>query len=164
MLRRRATTALLAVCAVAPSLAFGGGCGNDAASNPSTGDPLEASTFNAPPPPCYQGTELCPEEFIYPYGGETSVELMGNFQANGWVNGAYFSQDHSIWQVYVNVPSGQPTSYKLLINGTTWVNDPANANVDAQGNSLKAALTCPLTYVCDEPDAGPADAAEADGG
>jgi hypothetical protein len=158
----RCVTVAVALCAVAASLATADGCGSDSFSNPDGGSPLDAASFTPPAPACSPGNELCAVEFIYPYGGESSVEIFGNFQPNGWSNGVYFSQDHSIWQVFVDVPQGQPVSYKFLINGTTWVTDPANAMTDGQGNSLKAPVTCPYSYICTEPeDAGPPDAGDA---
>ncbi len=164
MLRRCASAArvaLFTLAALARAATMWSGCGSDTPSNPSSGDPVDAALFVALPPPCAQALQLCTEEFIYPYNGESSVEFMGNFRPNGWVDGVYFSPDYTVWQVFVEVPSGQAVSYKYLVNGTTWVNDPGNANVDGQGNSLKAAITCPYDYTCAE-DAGPAEASEED--
>ena len=88
MLRRCASAArfaLFPLAALAGAATMWSGCGSDTPSNPSSGDPVDAALFVALPPPCAQALQLCTEEFIYPYNGESSVEFMGNFRPNGWV-------------------------------------------------------------------------------
>src|ERR1700722_6933446 len=104
--------ALAATLITVPLMSAAAACGNDVTNNTGYGVPPEASTFdpgqggNAPyggdagdatvisppveagPPPCPDTYKLCAETFTYPYNGETSVELRGNYAAGAWTMGA----------------------------------------------------------------------------
>jgi glycosidase len=157
-------------------------CGNDSTNNNGYGVPPEASTFdpgqggNAPyggdagdatvlppveagPPPCPDSLKLCPEPFTYPYNGETSVELRGNYAAGAWTMGTPMTHVGSQWTVSVDVPWDQPVEYKFFVNGTMWETDPTQpmATDDAGDvNNLAAPITCPSDYTCSTPPVPPA--------
>jgi len=103
-------------------------------------------------PGCPVSMQLCPEVFTYPYGGETSVSVMGNYSPTGWTVGTPMVHSGSgpfgsEWYASIPVPYNQPVQYKFKVNGSsTWVTDPNNpAMVDAgmgNTNSLDTPLTC----------------------
>jgi glycosidase len=157
------------------------GCGSDTINQKNYGSPPDADLFNTGdggggsgygsgsgagptggeeggPVPCPMSLEQCPEEFAYPYGGETSVSLMGAFTAGGWTTGAPMTLAGGEWQVTVPVPYAQPVEYKFLINGSNWVTDPNNPDTvtDSTGNinSVKGAITC-KNPSCEEPPVPP---------
>ncbi|HEY2516169.1 MAG TPA: alpha-amylase family glycosyl hydrolase [Polyangiaceae bacterium] len=162
------------------------GCGSDQVNNPKYGSPPDAGTFDpgqgnggsgygsggsgnagspptgpvdAGPPTCADADKRCQETFTYPYGGETSVELRGNYDPSAWVTGTPMSHVGNVWTATVPVPWNQPVEYKFFVNGTTWTTDPtAPASSDDAGdvNNLKAPLTCPGSYTCSAPGPTPA--------
>jgi glycosidase len=162
--------ALAAGCAVTI-----GACGDDRPRTRSTGEPPDASLFNPGSGPAPQGgyygpdTEpVCPEdmrrcavEFIYPFGGEKTVELRGDYRGQeSWLTGDAMKLQGSSWRVTVPVEPGKPVQYKFCIDGCTtsagWKLDPdplAQKFTDPQGdtNSLRAPTTCDNTWICDEP-------------
>lgn len=148
------------------------GCGS---TGTNYGQPPDASTFNpgsnpggdgygsgsgsmspadAGPPTCSDDLKRCASTFTYPFGGEQSVELRGDYRSDAWTTGDAMTHVGSAWTVTVQVPYNQPVQYKFLINGTTWVNDPANPNTVSDGNGNTNSLATPITctsYTCDEP-------------
>jgi glycosidase len=161
----------------------GAACGNDNVDQDSYGTPPEASTFdpgqggNAPyggdagdatvvgtvpeaaPPTCPDSQRLCAETFTYPYGGETSVELRGNYAAGAWTQGAPMTHVGSVWTVSVPVPWAQPVEYKFYVNGSMWETNPTQPTaMDDAGdvNNLAAAITCPADFTCSTPPVPPA--------
>ncbi len=105
-------------------------------------------------PACPVTQQVCPEVFTYPYNGETSVSVMGNYSATGWTVGTPMVHSRtgpygSEWYAQIPVPYNQPVQYKFMVNGSsTWVPDPNNpVVVDAGGgntNSLDPALMCAM--------------------
>jgi glycosidase len=103
-------------------------------------------------PGCPVAQQLCPEVFTYPFNGETSVSVMGNYSPTGWTVGT--PMVHSMsgpfgseWYASIPVPYSQPVQYKFQVNGSsTWVVDPNNPmTVDAgsgNDNSLDPPITC----------------------
>src|SRR6185312_4205819 len=99
-------------CAAASIVA----CGSDTVSNPNYGAPPEAGAFDpgqggsggpygsgggaqpgqpgssggpidAGPPVCSDDLKRCAEQFTYPFAGETSVELRGDYRDGAWTKG-----------------------------------------------------------------------------
>ena len=115
-------------------------------------------------PECPAELEKCPVRFEYPYNGETSVELRGDYRGpDSWQQGAPMTNDGNVWSVTVPVVPGQAVLYKYCIDGCAtsdeWVPDPnpAVARVDDGSggkNSKRTDTTCTET-VCDEPDVPP---------
>jgi glycosidase len=103
-------------------------------------------------PACTVADQLCPEVFTYPFNGESSVSVMGDYSPTGWTVGTPMvhsgtGQFGSEWYALVPVPYNQPVQYKFKVNGSsTWVTDPNNpVIVDAGGgntNSLDPPITC----------------------
>ncbi len=156
------------------------GCGNDQVQNQNFGQPPDAGfnpgnggnpggygsgsgmgmgTDGGTPPACPVADEQCPETFTYPFNGETSVELRGDYRANAWTMGDAMVHQGSVWTVTVPVPFDQPVQYKFLVNGTMWVLDPNNPNQTTDGtgntNSLKSPITC-ANPTCAQPPVPPA--------
>src|SRR5579862_1251395 len=110
---RRARPLLLAALLPATVVlgAVAAACGSDATNNGSFGNPPDASTFDpgkggsggygygdaaggpmqgqpeAGPPQCADADKLCAETFTYPYNGEQSVELRGDYRGGAWMKG-----------------------------------------------------------------------------
>ncbi len=109
-------------------------------------------TENPPPPICDDAFKRCPHEFTYPDGGETTVELRGDFATDGWDVGVPMTLDGDTWRVTVNVPWDQPVQYKLVLDGV-WVPDPQNPKQVDDGfgglNSLLDPTTCGDDFVCE---------------
>jgi glycosidase len=170
-------------CVVGASLSFAlGACGSDATKNRDFGQPPDASTFNpgtggndgygsggnipgvdggpfdAGPPTCSDDLKRCAEEFTYPFAGETSVELRGDYRDGAWVSGDAMIHAGSAWKVTVNVPYDKPVQYKLFVNGADWKIDPTKPTAtDATNNTNNVAVaeSC-TTFTCDEPPVPPA--------
>lgn len=101
------------------------GCGSDKTNPAQYGEPPDASTFNpgpggggsygsgssggpsgvpeAGPPMCPDSLKLCAETFTYPFNGETSVELRGDYRAGAWTMGDAMTHSGSQWTVSVPV-------------------------------------------------------------
>ena len=171
----------LAIVASALALALAG-CGSDAVKNVDYGGPPDASAFDtgrggngdgygsggnnghtpdggtmtseAGPPVCPDDLKRCGEEFDFPFTNETSVELRGDYRTDSWTKGDPLVHAGGKWSVSVPVPYGKAVQYKFLVNGTMWVDDPANPKIVPDGNgnsnSLKDAITC-TTFTCDQP-------------
>ena len=162
--------------AILPAALLLSGCGSDVVHNVDYGSPPDASLFDtgtgggtgsygdggtttgadagAGPVCPLAPDQQCPEAFNYPFNGEMSVELRGDYRADAWVSGDPLQHVGSQWTVTVPVPLGQPVQYKFLVNGTQWMTDPGNPikYTDAQGNinSLDPAITC-VNPSCAEP-------------
>ncbi|MBK7825788.1 alpha-amylase family glycosyl hydrolase [Nannocystis sp.] len=110
-------------------------------------------TTGEPPPMCDDAEKRCDHVFSYPDGGEKSVDVMGNFAADGWTVGAPMMSDGSKWTATVPVPWDTAVQYKFRVDGSdAWVVDPANPDTVDDGfggkNSLLAAMTCE-EFTCD---------------
>ncbi|MCA9659913.1 MAG: hypothetical protein KC486_16330 [Myxococcales bacterium] len=115
-----------------------------------TGDPM--------PPMCDDAFKRCPHEFTYPDGGEGSVDVMGDYAADGWTKGRAMESDGSTWRVTIDVPWDAPVQYKLRIDGSdTWIPDPNNPDTVDDGfggvNSLLDGVTCEW-WSCDSGNIG----------
>ncbi|MCC6524759.1 MAG: hypothetical protein IT373_19030 [Polyangiaceae bacterium] len=104
-------------------------------------------------PACTPAGTPCALVFSYPLTGAHTVELRGDFAANGWQTGVPMQVDGGRWRVELQLPDGQAVRYKFLVDGTQWVNDPANPETEPDGvggvNSVKTAscayVPCPVT-------------------
>jgi glycosidase len=130
---------------------YGGGAdGGSSGSKDVTVRPVDAYVG----PQCPVAQQVCPEVFTYPFNGETSVSVMGNYSPTGWTVGTPMVHSGtgpygSEWYALVPVPYNQPVQYKFKVNGSsTWVTDPNNPNVVDAGsgneNSLDPPLTCAM--------------------
>jgi glycosidase len=127
----------------------GGGATGYATGGPDdTGEPTttDNTTGEPPPPMCDDALKRCEHEFTYPDNGETSVDVMGSFAADGWTKGAPMTSDGTTWRAKVPVPWDTDVQYKLRIDGDMWITDPQNPNQVDDGfggfNSLLAGITC----------------------
>lgn len=100
----------------------------------------------AAPIDCANPDKRCAQLFSYPASNETSVELRGNFAPDGWTNGIPLVKQGSTWSVTVDMPWDIDVQYKFVIDGTTWITDPANPNEIDNGlggkNSLSTGAKC----------------------
>ncbi len=108
-----------------------------------------------PPPMCDDALKRCAQTFTYTSKGETSVEVRGDFAPDGWTNGMPMTLSGSTWTASVDVPWNKPVLYKLFLNGSTWIADPANPNQIDDGfgakNSVFQPVMCPGAFTCAPP-------------
>ncbi len=148
-------------------------CGSDATKPRDFGDPPDAAQFDpgsgsggngydaSGPAPfvCPDELKKCAEEFTFPAGTESSVELRGDYRGpDSWVTGDPMTKVGSLWKVSVNVPFNKPVQYKFFVNGTTWVlhpTDPTVTDGNNNTNNVRAGITC-APAICDEPPLPPA--------
>jgi glycosidase len=134
---------------------YGSGSGAGAGGSGGAGGGVE---FDAGPQ-CSDDLKRCPETFTYPYNGEVSVELRGDYRPGAWTQGDPLTHSGGQWTVTVPVPYAKPVEYKYFVNGAQWVNDPTNpqtASDDAgDTNSLKSPITC-ANFTCAAPPVPPA--------
>lgn len=125
----------------------GSGSGSGASSPTTTETDAGKDAAEEPAPPvCDDSLKRCDHELTYADHGEATVELRGTFAADGWVHGIPLKKVAGIWSVTVQVPWNVDVEYKLLLDGVTWIPDPANPTQvdDHQGgfNSLLKGDTC----------------------
>ncbi|MFZ5443084.1 MAG: alpha-amylase family glycosyl hydrolase [Myxococcota bacterium] len=109
-------------------------------------------------PTCADELKRCAVEFTYPAGSEGSVELRGDFAADGWSTGVAMTKQGSLWRATLALGWSQAVQYKFVVDGSTWVLDPVNTATASTGgitNSLFAGTTCPTTFTCAQPTVDP---------
>ena len=150
-----------------------GACGTDVVNNPDYGTPPDAGLFNpgaggggdgygsganvggdggVTMPACADPLKRCAQEFTFPFGGETSVELRGDYNPGAWTKGDAMiaGASNTEWKVTVAVPFDKPVQYKFWVNGTTYKTDPAQPIDTATTNNVVKAAAC-TAFTCDEP-------------
>ena len=105
---------------------------------------------------CVPADTPCAVTFRYPLGhGVNSVELRGDFAADGWTSGVPLLLDGTEYRTEINAPNATTIRYKFVLNGVEWVIDPNNPNTEADGvggeNSLLT-THCEYTPCASEPD------------
>ncbi len=122
--------------------------------NPGGGSPTGSSTSGSgnstsvggtggtggTPLPCLNDDSLkrCNHTFTYADAGESSVEVRGDWGGPAtWAAGAPMSKSNGVWSADVDVPWTGNIQYKLVLNGDTWIIDPANPDTitDASNNT-----------------------------
>lgn len=161
MLHYRTTAAAVAVAgALVASGSFLPACGDSTAENRDYGQPPDPSTFNpgtgsGSDPYGYgsgPGKVECPAELkrcahtiTYPFGGETSVELRGDFGGpSTWETGTPMARKGNVWSVDIQIPLSKPIQYKFVVDGV-WKVDPAQPTVtdgNQNTNNTFAGKTC----------------------
>lgn len=106
----------------------------------SSSQPLTAMPTGSGPP-CAESVMRCTRSFVYVDRGEASVEVRGDFRAGAWTAGVPMTKRGKTWMAEVGVPYGRDVQYKLFLDGSRWVVDPANP-ASVAGNSLLEAVTC----------------------
>jgi len=148
-------------------------CGSDEVNNRDYGQPPDAAVFNpglgqnggygygeGPVKPfvCPDALKRCTHTITYPFNGETSVELRGDFGGEEtWVTGKPMTKKGDVWSVDLNVPFDKPIQFKFFVNGTDWVVDPAQPTVTDSNNNTNnsfAGKTCEPA-ICEEEGALP---------
>ena len=75
--------------------------------------------------------------FEYVNDGATSVEVRGTVPGASWEKGISMAKnDLGIWTVTVENLEPAVYAYKFVVDGTTWMADPANGKTDSDGNSV----------------------------
>ncbi len=84
----------------------------------------------------------CQVQFSYVVAGASSVELHGNFAADGWASGVAMSAVGDTYSTTLELPHGRSVQYKFVVDGATWLADPsAPASVsDGVGGQNSALL------------------------
>lgn len=98
------------------------------------------------PTNCQEPYRRCEAEFRFRALDEQSVQLRGDFAADGWTIGVPMRKEGAEWVARVPAGSGSDVQYKFLINNTIWVTDPANPKT-LGGNSLRENVTC-TSFTC----------------
>jgi hypothetical protein len=114
-------------------------------------------------PSCPSAQGFCSAVFTYPYGGESAVEVRGDFDgAASWRQGAPMIRDGQSWRATVLVPLGKPVQYKLCVNGCQrgedWKLEPGAPTIkdsDGNENNLRQATSC-SPHLCKETNPPPA--------
>ncbi len=96
---------------------------------------------------CQEPYRRCDAEFRFRALDEQSVQLRGDFAADGWTVGAPMVKVGNEWVARVPVGFGSDVQYKFLINNSIWVTDPANPKLSATMNSLRENVRCD-TFSC----------------
>lgn len=120
--------------------------GLNGASSSSTGTGTSTGEGGSGPPQCDDALKRCDHLFTLPVGGETTVEVRGDFAPGAWASGVPMMKQGNEWIATVEIPYNQEVVYKFFIDGTTWLADPSNPTQVSDGmggyNSLLAAATC----------------------
>ena len=142
-----------------PSEGGGGSSGTGTGgtdSDPTVGT-ATATTGEPEPPMCDDALKRCAYEFTFPDSGESSVDVMGDYAADGWTNGRAMETDGRQWSVTIDVPWDTPVQYKLRIDGDMWIPDPQNPDTVDDGfggvNSVVQGMTCEW-WSCDSGNIG----------
>ncbi len=97
----------------------------------------------------------CEVTFSYPVtDGIGSVELRGDFAADGWESGVALSVLGDLWQTSIEIDDGRTIRYKFVLNGTDWVPDPANPRTGDDGFDGVNSLHTTKCDGCSEVSAG----------
>ena len=86
---------------------------------------------------CQEPYRTCQVEFRFRAIDEQSVQVRGDFAADGWTVGVSMHREGDEWVAQVPATWGAPIQYKFLVNNAVWVTDPANSTLSAAGNSLR---------------------------
>ena len=170
------TARILATTAFFAAATAFAACGSSDTKNKDFGSPPDASAFNpgnggngdgygsgnggsdAGAFICPDDLKRCASTFTFPFGGETSVELRGDYRDGAWQKGDPMTHSGAKWTVSVAVPFQKPVQYKFFVNNTTWTLDPVNTAVYSDGsgntNSLSVPVSC-TDFTCAEPPVPP---------
>lgn len=126
-------------------------CGSSSVDDPSLAHALDQTELTCP-----DAQKRCAEDFTFPFHGERTVELRGDYRAGAWASGDRMTLRDGAWHVSIPVPYGKAVSYKFVVDGTTWTIDPAQPTATGGGttNNVRSATTC-ASYTCDDPGSVP---------
>lgn len=148
------------------------GCGSDEAKNRDFGAPPDKDLFDpgnggnggygygGPVKPfiCPPELKRCGHTFTFPFNGEKSVELRGDFGGPGtWVTGRPMAHQGAVWTADVKVPYEMDVQYKFFLDGTTWTydrNQPSVTDSNQNTNNVLKGATCEPA-LCEEEGALP---------
>jgi glycosidase len=82
-------------------------------------------------PECDNAQPTCTATITYD-GPGTTVELHGDFAADGWTTGVAMTKSGTTWSATVPVADEQVIVYKFVVDGT-WMADPANPRTSPDG-------------------------------
>jgi glycosidase len=119
---------VMMVVAVAGCPATQDAPGDDGVPDAEVGGPDAGGT-----PVCENPVASCAVEIRYRNAGATSVELRGDFAADGWTVGVAMSRDGDEWVASLDgVADEQVIVYKLVVDGT-WMADPDSPKTSPDG-------------------------------
>lgn len=95
---------------------------------------------------CQETYRRCEVEFRFRALDEQSVQVRGDFAADGWTVGVPMKREGNEWVARVSAQWGSAIQYKFLINNQLWSTDPANLQV-INGNSVRTGVRCE-TFTC----------------
>lgn len=122
--------------------------------HPGTGGGNDPYGYGEPPPfVCPTELERCAHTITFPYGGERSVELRGDYGGpSTWEVGTPMARTGNVWSAEIRIPLSTPVQYKFVIDGDDWRIDPAQpivTDADDNTNNVFAGKTCDPT-LCEE--------------
>lgn len=128
--------------------------GPDSDTTPTTTDATDDTTGEPPPPMCDDSLKRCDHVFSLADTGQQSVDVMGDFAADGWTTGVAMTSDGTTWTATVPVPWDKKVLYKFRVDGgSMWIPDPGNPNGEDDGvggmNSVLEPSTCE-EFSCDQ--------------
>jgi glycosidase len=98
------------------------------------------------PPECDDADKRCDHEFSLPDSSYSSVDVIGDFAADGWTTGVSMALDGGTWRVVTGIPWDTPVEYKFRVDGSGYIPDPNNPNTVDDGfggfNSVLEPMTC----------------------
>ena len=113
----------------------------------SSSDDADTGDGDGDPPECPDQNKRCDYELTLADMSYQSVDVVGDFAADGWTTGVAMSLRGSTWSATVAMPWDTEVQYKFRINGGEgWIPDPDNPNMVEDGfggfNSLVEPFTC----------------------
>jgi glycosidase len=98
------------------------------------------------PPECDDADKRCDHEFSLPDMSYSSVDVIGDFSADGWTTGVPMALDAGTWRVVTGIPWDTSVEYKFRVDGSGYIPDPNNPNMVDDGfggfNSVLEPTTC----------------------
>jgi glycosidase len=98
------------------------------------------------PAECDDADKRCDHEFSLPDMSYSSVDVIGNFAADGWTTGVAMALDAGTWRVVTGVPWDTSVEYKFRVDGSGYIPDPNNSSMVDDGfggfNSVLDPMTC----------------------
>jgi hypothetical protein len=135
-----------------------GGCGGDGWCDdgegagpgpaPDGGSPGPSDLrVDSPAPDLCVSPTTCDVGFTYPKGGESAVQVTGDFYGPTWTKHA-MTPSGAAWQTTLTLTRGKKVLYKFVLDGATWVPDPQNPEQEDDGFGGKNSV---LDVDCPDP-------------
>ncbi len=108
-----------------------------------TPPPSKPDASLPPGDPCPEPDRRCQHTIAFPYAGESSIEVRGNYAPGAWSAGIPMTLEGQIWTATLSIPWNTTIQYKLVVNQKDWKPDPINPNTIDDGYGGKNSLLGP---------------------